>query len=186
MPLLQLHQYGVCWACDMSIVPHSLSGLFWVFSHSCQREHTSHTNALKVLLIFRAEVWDLGLANPQDKTDQNHTFDSCAALKPADRTARSRLHDGNPIRAEADWPFKLFTGMGGKWGELPDHEGDPNLATAASCCQNNHVWANARRLIMQTGIIKVHPANAIISSLCPSSKEPERFFFLFFFCSPPR
>lgn len=99
MPLRQLHQYGVWW---------NTTG----FSHSCQHKHTSHTNhALKMLLIFRAEVWDLGPANPQDKTDQNHTFDSCAALRPVDKTPRSRLYDGDPIRAEADWPFKLFTGM---------------------------------------------------------------------------
>lgn len=97
---------------NMVLVEAHRPTLWTILSVFPQHEHTSHTNhALKMLLIFRAEVWDLGLANPQDKTDQNHTFDSCVALKPVDRTPRSRFYDGDPIRAEADWSFKLFTGM---------------------------------------------------------------------------
>lgn len=45
------------------------------------------------------------------------------------------------------------------------------VPTADTGCQNNHVWANARSLIMQTGIIKVQPVSESLSTSCPDSME---------------
>ncbi len=48
------HQCGVCWGCEVSIVPRSIFGLFWVcelctaFLHTSQCERTSHAYALKI------------------------------------------------------------------------------------------------------------------------------------------